>query len=134
MLHEGELGRFGDGHTTYGVVARLQPEGEALTVRVFEILTFDGGGEGIVLLSKTSLLPGAQSTIASPEMSLSIDDVQRTVPYQPAEQDEAAVDDCCVFCPDIWVCGLCVRVDCGCCCDPGYCDPRCSENCPLPPQ
>ncbi len=134
MVHEGELGRFGDGHKSYGVVARTQPEGDALTVRVFEIINFDGGGEGLVQLSRSSLHQGERADIAAPKMSIVIDDIKRTVPYQPVGEGPSVDDDCCVFCSDIWACGLCVRLDCGCCCDPGYCHPRCSENCPRPPQ
>ncbi len=134
MVREGELSRFGDGHTTLGLVARLQPEGEAITIRIFEILALEGGAEGLVLLHKASLEEGEHTDISTHEMRLSVIEVQRVVPYQPAKDHPPGVDDCCVFCANIWACAGCVRVECGCCCDEGFCVPRCTENCPRPPR
>ncbi len=133
MIREGELARIGSGATTYGFAAVLQPDEEAAQVFVFEIIPLDGGGEALVQRGKVVIAKNGAARVEGAPLSLRLLQLDR-LSAAPPPFGPPAEPDCCVFCGGIWACANCVRTECGCCCDPTYCEtPGCKRVCLIAP-
>jgi hypothetical protein len=114
LTYEGGLIKVGDlqRQNVFGVVPILKGDGNVRLV-LFRIGIIDEQNETIAQIEEQSTPQNAVVTFTKAPVTVKVINVKASLAPAPAP----IKDDCCVEC-DFWSCGICVWMDCGCCCNP----------------
>ncbi len=138
LAKEGAMVKFGDLEEGYAyalvpVIKDMDKQSAAITV--FELTQDEGGNESVRQSQRLDLNREAPrysdtepkfqirliSTEPPPQASASpVSTKDNPLLAQAQATCQSGGPDCCLRCGQVWVCAICVWMDCGCCCDPPH--------------